>query len=56
VNIDVLNAQQQLYEAQRSLAQARYDVLMNSLRLKAASGTLNENDLRAVNDLLQPAS
>lgn len=56
VNIDVLNAQQQLYEAQRSLAQARYEVLMNSLRLKAASGTLNENDLRAVNDLLEPAS
>ena len=56
VNIDVLNAQQQLYEAQRSLAQARYEVLMNSLRLKASSGTLNENDLRAVNELLQPAS
>ncbi|WP_336580133.1 TolC family outer membrane protein [Alcaligenes sp. CHO6] len=56
VNIDVLNAQQQLYEARRSLAQARYEVLMNSLRLKAASGTLNENDLRAVNDLLEPAS
>lgn len=52
VNIDVLNAQQQLYETQRSLSQARYDVLMNSLRLKAASGTLDENDLRAVNELL----
>ncbi len=52
VNIDVLNAQQQLYETQRSLSQARYDVLMNGLRLKAASGTLDENDLRAVNELL----
>jgi outer membrane protein len=52
VNIDVLNAQQQLYATQRNLAQARYDTLMNSLRLKAATGTLNEQDLTAVNALL----
>lgn len=52
VNIDVLNAQQQLYATQRNLAQARYDTLMNSLRLKAATGTLNEQDLAAVNALL----
>ncbi|HRL23026.1 MAG TPA: TolC family outer membrane protein [Alcaligenes sp.] len=56
VNIDVLNAQQQLYETQRNLSQARYDVLMNSLRLKAASGTLDESDLRAVNQLLEPSA
>src|SRR5690606_19283267 len=36
INIDVLNAQQQLYETQRSLSQARYNTLMNSLRLKAS--------------------
>lgn len=53
VNIDVLNAEQQLYATQRNLAQARYDTLMNSLRLKAATGTLNEQDLVAVNALLQ---
>ena len=56
VNIDVLNAQQQLYATQRNLAQARYDTLMNSLRLKAATGTLSDNDLHAVNKLLQTPS
>ncbi|NGM86707.1 TolC family outer membrane protein [Parapusillimonas sp. SGNA-6] len=52
INIDVLNAQQQLYETQRSLSRARYDTLMNSLRLKASSGILSENDVLAVNRLL----
>ena len=52
VNIDVLNAQQQLYETQRALANARYTTLLNGLRLKAAAGTLTEADLQAVNGLL----
>lgn len=52
VNIDVLNAQQQLYETQRSLARARYDTLMNSLRLKASSGILTDEDVLAINQLL----
>lgn len=56
INIDVLNAQQQLYETQRQLSRARYDTLMDSLRLKATSGTLTETDLLAINALLaQPA-
>ena len=52
VNIDVLNAQQQLYETQRSLARARYDTLMQALRLKASSGSLDESDIVAINALL----
>jgi outer membrane protein len=52
-NIDVLNAQQQLYSTQRDLARARYDVLLNGLRLKSAAGTLSENDLAGLNMLLQ---
>ncbi|OXR50811.1 hypothetical protein PuT2_02825 [Pusillimonas sp. T2] len=52
VNIDVLNAQQQLYETQRALANARYNTLLNGLRLKAVAGTLTEDDLRGVNALL----
>jgi len=52
VNIDVLNAQQQLYETQRSLFRARYDTLMHSLRLKASSGILTDTDILAVNNLL----
>ena len=51
-NIDVLNAQQQLYSTQRDLARARYDTLLNGLRLKSAAGTLNEDDLARINALL----
>ncbi|MES2107078.1 MAG: TolC family outer membrane protein [Pseudomonadota bacterium] len=53
INIDVLNAQQQLYTTQRDLAKARYDTIMNGLRLKSAAGTLKEEDLAEVNGLLQ---
>jgi outer membrane protein len=52
VNIDVLNAQRQLVETQRDLSKSRYDVLVNSLRLRQASGQLTPNDLLAVNSLL----
>jgi len=52
INIDVLNAQRQLYSTQRDLAKARYDTIMNGLRLKAAAGTLKEADLAPVNALL----
>ncbi|GAB3457585.1 TolC family outer membrane protein [Massilia terrae] len=53
INIDVLNAQKQLYSTQTDLAKARYNTIMNGLRLKAAAGTLSEQDLAAVNGLLQ---
>jgi outer membrane protein len=53
INIDVLNAQQQLYSTRRDLAKARYDTLVASLKLKAASGTLSEADLEAINALLE---
>ncbi|TFV90275.1 channel protein TolC [Oxalobacteraceae bacterium OM1] len=52
INIDVLNAQQQLYSTRRDLARARYDTIVNGLRLKAAAGTLKESDLAEVNNLL----
>ncbi|MDP5007559.1 MAG: TolC family outer membrane protein, partial [Glaciimonas sp.] len=54
INIDVLNAQQQLFSTRRDLAKARYDTLMNSLKLKAAAGVLKEEDLQLVNVLLAP--
>jgi len=54
INIDVLNAQQQLYSTQRDLARARYETLVNSLRLKAATGALQEQDLVQIDDLLEP--
>ncbi|MFZ5520556.1 MAG: TolC family outer membrane protein [Pseudomonadota bacterium] len=52
VNLDVLNAQTQLYSTQRDLSRARYDVLVNSLRLRQTVGTLRPEDLAAVNQLL----
>jgi len=52
INIDVLNAQQQVFSTMRDLAKARYDTLMNGLKLKAAAGTLTEEDLETANRLL----
>ena len=52
INIDVLNAQSQVYDTKARLSKARYDVLMGSLRLRQASGTLAEADLQPVNALL----
>jgi outer membrane protein len=53
INLDVLNANTQLFNTQRDLKKARYDFLVNGLRLKAASGTLEDRDVQAINALLQ---
>lgn len=50
INLDLLNAQQQLYTTQRDLARARYNYLIGSLRLLAAAGTLDGDDLRRVSN------
>ncbi|MGC4075593.1 MAG: TolC family outer membrane protein [Rubrivivax sp.] len=52
VNLDVLNAQTQLYATQRDLARARYDVLVNTLKLRQAAGELGATDVELVNALL----
>ena len=52
INIDVLNAQSQLYQTKRDLAQARYNVLLGGLKLRQAAGTLSQQDIEAVNALL----
>lgn len=52
-NLDVLNAQQQLYSTRRDLFQAEYNYLLSQLRLKAAVGALDEADLVKVNDALR---
>jgi outer membrane protein len=51
-SVDVLNAQQQVYQTRRDLQQARYNYLINTLRLKAAAGQLAEGDVEAVNRAL----
>jgi len=54
INIDVLNAQSQLFDTKAKLAKARYDVLVGGLKLRQAGGTLAESDLINVNALLAP--
>ncbi|HVJ60694.1 MAG TPA: TolC family outer membrane protein [Burkholderiaceae bacterium] len=52
VNLDVLNAQRDLYSTQRDLSKARYDSLLATLRLRQAAGTLQPSDIASVNTLL----
>ena len=56
INIDVLNAQSQLADTVQKLARARYDTLLAQLRLKASVGSLGEEDVRAINALLETQS
>lgn len=53
--VDVLNAQQQIFSARRDLAQAKYNYIMSTLRLKGAVGRLTEQDVVAVNAWLERA-
>lgn len=55
INIDVLNAQSQLYQSQKDLAQARYNLLLGHLQLRQAAGNLDMQDVHAINQLLSPA-
>lgn len=54
INIDVLNAQSQLYDTKAKLAKARYDVLVGGLKLRQAAGTLKADDLQPINQQLAP--
>ena len=51
--LQVLDAERDLYAAKRDSARARYDFLLNRLRLKQAVGTLSEADLDAINRMMQ---
>jgi outer membrane protein len=53
INIDVLNAESQLYDTRQKLAKARLDTLVALLRLKSAAGTLSDEDVAAINALLE---
>ena len=52
VNLDVLNAQTQLFQTRRDLAQARYNVILGGLKLRQASGQLAPDDVRSADSLL----
>lgn len=51
--IDVLNAERELQQVRTRLLKARYDSLLNIVRLKAHAGTLSEDDLLEINQWLQ---
>ncbi len=51
--VDVLLQTQQLFSAKREHARARYDYILNTLRLKQATGLLTEKDLAQVNQMLR---
>ena len=51
-DLDVLNAQQRLFNAQLDPAQARIDYLLGRIRLSAAAGELHDGDLHAINAYL----
>jgi outer membrane protein len=51
--VDVLDAQRQLFNARTSYYRARYDYLLNVLRLKQAAGILRLQDLEEINRFLE---
>lgn len=53
INIDVLNAENQVYVTKRDLAKARIDTLMSQLKLKSAVGALSEADLEQIVPLFE---
>ena len=53
INIDVLNAEQQLFTAQRDLIKARYDMLLSGFKLKAAAGILTDADVDVADQLFR---
>jgi len=51
-SVEVLNALRDVFRAESDYAGARYDYIINYLSLKAAAGTLTENDLLPINNFL----
>ncbi len=52
-NVQVLDAQSDLFSARRDYAQARYNYLLDLLRLKEAAGVLNMDDVKQINSWLE---
>jgi outer membrane protein len=50
--VDLLQAEKNLYSAERNLANAKYDYLITTLRLHLAAGTLSPENLIEINNLL----
>lgn len=54
INLDVLNSQSQLFQSQKDLAHARYNLLVGLLQLRQAAGTLDIQDVKIINAALTP--
>jgi outer membrane protein len=50
--VDVLDSQRELFRAKRNYARARYDYILETLRLKQAAGLLTETDIVQINSWL----
>ncbi len=53
--VDVVAAQRELFRARRDYSRARYDYLLNTLRLKRASSTLAAADFAKISAWLGPS-
>lgn len=51
--VDVVTAEQEYFRAKKDYAQARYEYILDSLRLKQASGKLSPEDIHNVSELLE---
>ncbi|MGF1644931.1 MAG: TolC family outer membrane protein [Thiotrichales bacterium] len=51
-SVEVLGAERDQYRAQSEYARARYNVIINTFRLKQAAGTLSEADILLINKWL----
>ena len=51
--VDVLQSQLNFYNAERNYASARYDYIVNSLRLKESAGLISANDIEEINRWLE---
>ena len=54
--VDVLNAQNILFSAERDYANSRYDYILNMMRLKEQAGLLSPEDVIRLDSFLVPAS
>ena len=52
--VDVLLAERNVYAAKRDHANSRYDYVINTVKLRAASGQLGELDIKELNGWLAP--
>lgn len=51
--VDVLNSRRELFRSERDYARSRYTYILETLRLKAAVGTLTDQDVAAINNWLK---